>query len=63
MELNKKRHIPSELITTNALIEAINKRTFVKRKIAKHVTKEIQSKIGQGYVLYAYDNASISTKA
>ena len=59
----QKRHIPSKLITTNALIEAVNKITFVKRKIAKHVAKEIQSKIGQGSVLYACDSTRISTKA
>ena len=59
----QKCHIPHELIRTYTLMEAINKNPIVKRKMAMHVAKDIQSIIGQNYVLYACDSAGISTKA
>ena len=59
----QKSHIPLELMTTYALIEAVKKKENVRRKIAKHVAKEIQSKFGHDSVLYACDSVGISTKA
>ena len=62
-ETQQECHIPHESIRIETLMEAITKSPIAKRKMTMHIAKDIKSIIGKNYVLYACNNACISTKA